>query len=232
MLGRNPSGVVERTAYEWWRKLQRDYSYAQACAEDLQRKAKRDRAITQTQNPVGSNQGGISVGDAVWLYIPKVQPGLSRKLAHLWHGPFRIAEVTDDFRVRLTIDDTGYRVNPWVHISRLKPRALFPKRPTVRTEIDDHDDLDAALLPENSWEVDNTNNEYEDEEVLDLRWSKRTRTSKRTREYLVKWKGYDEPDWVPLAQLSCGTLLYEFNQGAKARARFQAMQAGDDHPRL
>ncbi|OWZ10371.1 reverse transcriptase [Phytophthora megakarya] len=186
-----------------------------------------DHTNPEVESPVGSDQG--SVGDAVWLYIPKVQPGLSRKLAHLWHGPFRIAEVTDDFRVRLTIDDTGYRVNPWVHISRLKPRALFPKRPTVRTEIDDEDDRDAALLPEDSWEVDNTNNEYEVEENLDLSWSKRTRTSKRIREYLVKWKGYDEPNWVPLAQLSCGAL---FNQGAKARARFQAMQAGDDHPRL
>jgi hypothetical protein len=26
-------------------------------------------------------------------------------------------------------------------------------------------------------------------------------------------------------------LLYEFNQGARARARFQSMQAGHDHPR-
>ncbi|OWY92227.1 hypothetical protein PHMEG_00038852, partial [Phytophthora megakarya] len=171
------------------------------------REAKRDRAITQTQKWRALSdriKAGFSVGDAV----------------------------TDDFRVRLKIDDTGYRVNPWVHISRLKPRALFPKRPTVRTEINDDDDLDAALLPEASWEADNTNNEYEVEEILDLRWSKRTRTSKRIREYLVKWRGYDEPDWVPLTQLSCGALLYEFNQGAKARARFRAMQARDDHPRL
>ncbi|OWZ12491.1 hypothetical protein PHMEG_00014336 [Phytophthora megakarya] len=202
-----------RTAYECRRKRQRDYSYAQACAEDLQRKAKRDRAITQTQKWRALSdriKAGFSVGDT---------------------GPFRIAEVTDDFRVRLKIDDTSYRVNPWVERCSPMPRALFPKRPIVWTEIDDDDDLDAALLPEDSWEVDNTNSEYEFEEILDLRWSKRTRTSKRIREYLVKWRGYDEPDWVPLAQLSCGALLYEFNQGAKARARFRAMQAGDDHPR-
>ncbi|GMF50436.1 unnamed protein product [Phytophthora fragariaefolia] len=61
--------------------------------------------------------------------------------------------------------------------------------------------------------------------------SKRTRTSKRRRKYLVKWKGYDEPEWLPATQLSWGTLLYEFDQGAKARARFRVMQAGDDHPR-
>ncbi|OWY94136.1 hypothetical protein PHMEG_00036221 [Phytophthora megakarya] len=44
------------------------------------------------------------------------------------------------------------------------------------------------------------------------------------------WKGFTDPEWIHLAQLNCEALLYEFDQGAKARARFQAMQAGDDHP--
>ncbi|ETP40828.1 hypothetical protein F442_11897 [Phytophthora nicotianae P10297] len=58
------------------------------------------------------------------------------------------------------------------------------------------------------------------------------RTTKRTREYQIKWKGYWDPEWIPVSQLNCGALLYEFDQGAKAKARFRAMQAGDDHPRL
>ncbi|POM57439.1 Hypothetical protein PHPALM_38048 [Phytophthora palmivora] len=56
------------------------------------------------------------------------------------------------------------------------------------------------------------NDEYEVEKILDTRWGKRTRTSKRLREYLVKWKGYDETEWLPLSKLNCGALLYEFNQ--------------------
>ncbi|GMF36114.1 unnamed protein product [Phytophthora lilii] len=95
----------------------------------------------------------------------------SRKLAHLWHGPFRVEEIHDDFRVKLKVADTGYRVNPWVHISRLKPRALFPKRPTVEINVDEDGDFDAALLPEDSWKADNANDEYEVEKILDLRWS-------------------------------------------------------------
>ncbi|GMG18507.1 unnamed protein product [Phytophthora fragariaefolia] len=145
-------------------------------------------------------------------------------------GP-KPSKIHDDFRVKLKVTDSGYRVNPWVHVSRLKPHALFAKRPTVEIEVAEDDDFDAALLPEDSWEPDSERNEYEVEKILDLRWSKRTRTSRRTREYLVKWKGYDDPEWLPLSQLSCGALLYEFNQGARARARFQTMQAGDDHPR-
>ncbi|POM65522.1 Reverse transcriptase [Phytophthora palmivora] len=49
MLGPKPSTTQERTAYEWRRKMQRDYSYAVACAEDLQKKAKRDRSEEQTR---------------------------------------------------------------------------------------------------------------------------------------------------------------------------------------
>ncbi|KAL4134291.1 hypothetical protein PRIC2_004600 [Phytophthora ramorum] len=235
MLGPKPSSLQERTAYEWRRKLQRDYSYAKACAEDLQKKAKRHRSDAQTQKWKELSdrlKSGFEVGDLVWLYIPKVQPGLSRKLAHMWHGPFRIEEVHNDFRVKLKIEDTGYRVNPWVHISRLKPRALFPKRPNMELNVNEDDDFDAALLPEDSWEPDSERDEYEVEKILDLRWSKRTRTSRRRREYLIKWKGYDEPEWLPVTQLSCGALLYDFSQGARARARFQTMQAGDDHPRV
>ncbi|OWZ22680.1 hypothetical protein PHMEG_0002594 [Phytophthora megakarya] len=154
----------------------------------------------------------------------------TKKLAHLWHGPFWIDEVLGDFRVKLKVDSTGYRVNPWVHISRLKPRAMFPKRLTVSVDVDEEDDSDGALLPEDSWEADVQKDEYEVEKSLDLRWSKKTRTSKWRREYLVKWKSYDDPEWLPVSQLNCGALRYEFNQGARARARFQSIQAGDDHP--
>jgi len=177
-------------------------------------------------------KAGFEVGDAVWLYIPKVQTGLSRKLAHLWHGPFRIEKMHDDFRVKLKVEDTGYRVNPWVHVSRLKPQALHPRRPTNQIDVDEDDDFDAALIPEDSWEPDGLTDEYEVEKTLDVRWSKHTRTSRRLREYLATWKGYDDPEWIPMTQLNCGALLYDFNQGAKARARFRAMQAGDDHPRV
>jgi hypothetical protein len=157
--------------------------------------------------------------------------GIESKIGPPLARTFRIDEAHDKFRVKLKTEDTGYRVNPWVHDSRLKPRAIFPKRPTVEIEMEDEDDFDAALLPEDSWEPDSGRDEYEVEEILDLRWSKRTRTSRRRREYLVEWKGYDDPEWLPVSQLSCGPLLYEFNQGARARARFQSMQAGDDHPR-
>ncbi|OWZ22189.1 reverse transcriptase [Phytophthora megakarya] len=173
MLGPKPSSLPEWTAYEPRRTFQLDYSYARACAKGLQKKEKRMRLEAQTQKCRELSErlkSGFERCDAVWLYIPKVQPGLSRKLAHSLHGPFRIDEVHDAFWVKLKIDGTGYRV----HVSRLEPRALFPKRPVDEVILDDNDDLDVELLPEDSWEADNQNNEYEVERILDLRWTKST----------------------------------------------------------
>ncbi|OWZ12775.1 hypothetical protein PHMEG_00014019 [Phytophthora megakarya] len=212
---------------EWRRKLQGDYSYAHAWAEELQRKAKRTRSAVQTQKwKMLSDhlKSGFEVGALVWLYIPKVLPGLSRKLAHLWHGPFRIEQVRDDFKVKFKVQDSGYRVEPWVHISRLKPRALFLKRPSLRIDVSEDDDFDAALLPEDN----SVHQEYEVEEIVDLRWTKRTRNAKRIREYLIKWKGYDELQWLPVSQSNCGYRLYRSNQSARAKARFAAMRSGND----
>ncbi|OWY94085.1 hypothetical protein PHMEG_00036287 [Phytophthora megakarya] len=257
MLGPTPSSLPERTAYEWRRKFQRDYGYARACAQDLQKKAKRLRSEAQTEAfKIWIREGRRSV--------PKVQPGLSRTFAHLWHGPFRIDEVHDDFRVKLKIDGTGDRVNPLVHMVEriLDLRWIKRTRTSRRTKeylvkwkgyVDPKriplSQLNCgALLYEfnqgarararfrvmqaDGWEANNKDDQYEVERILDIRWIKRTRTSRRTKEYLVKWKGYADPEWIPLSQLNCGALLYEFNQGARARARFRAMQAGDDHPQL
>ncbi|OWZ07615.1 hypothetical protein PHMEG_00019973 [Phytophthora megakarya] len=231
MLGPKHSSVPERSAYEWRRKLLHEYSYGLACAEDLQ-KMRSDEQTRKCLELSERVKAGFEKGDSVWLYIPKVQTGLSRKLAHMWHGPFRIDEIRDDFRVRLKVKDTGYRVNPWVHISRLKPRVVFPKRPTVEVDVADDDDFDAALLPEDSWESNSSNDVFEVESIQDVRWVKRTRTARQSREYLVKWKGYDDSEWIPVTQLNCGSLLYEVNKGTRARARFQAMQDGDDHLRV
>ncbi|KAE9048117.1 hypothetical protein PR001_g3931 [Phytophthora rubi] len=233
MLGPRPAGVDQRTAYEWRRGVQRQYEYAQAWAKDLQAQAKAKRSEAQTkiwQELSTRLKKGFAVGDAVWLYLARVQPGLTKKFAHLWHGPFRILETSDDFRCKLKIEGSGYKLYPWVHVSRLKPRALSPDQPTDEIEVAEEDDFDAALLAEDVDDPDEAQSEYEVESIQDVRWVKRTRTSKRVREYLVKWKCYSEPDWLPMSQLNCGALLYDFNKGTKAQARFKSMQAGDELP--
>ncbi|OWZ06342.1 reverse transcriptase [Phytophthora megakarya] len=174
------------------------------------RKSSRREPSTQKWKVLSDHlKSGFEVGDSVWLYIPKVLPGLSRKLAHCG------------------TDHSGLNMIGTIS-SRQKPRALFPKRTSLRIDVLEEEDFDAALLLEDSWEPDSVHQEYEVEEIVDLRWTKRTRNAKRIREYLIKWKGYHELQWLPVSQLNCGSLLYKFNQPARANTRFAAMQSGNN----
>ena len=55
-----------------------------------------------------------------WLYLDRVNDGYARKLAHMWHGSFRVVEVCGEHAVRLEIAGTPYRLFPVVHISKTK----------------------------------------------------------------------------------------------------------------
>ncbi|OWY90190.1 hypothetical protein PHMEG_00041795, partial [Phytophthora megakarya] len=63
------------------------------------------------------------------LASDRVKEGYARKLAHLWHGPFRVAEKINDFSVKLEIAGTGYQIFSVAHVSKLKLVKDFPDRP-------------------------------------------------------------------------------------------------------
>ncbi|OWZ10118.1 hypothetical protein PHMEG_00017077 [Phytophthora megakarya] len=54
----------------------------------------------------------VEAGSRVWLYLDRVREGYAKKLAHLWHGPFRMAEK--------------------IHVSKIKPVRDFPDRSVER----------------------------------------------------------------------------------------------------
>ena len=59
-------------------------------------------------------------GDLVWLHSPAVGRGLSRKLHHVWKGPFRVLEhISDsDYRIKRLGRSKPAQI---VHFDRLKP---------------------------------------------------------------------------------------------------------------
>ncbi|POM68730.1 LOW QUALITY PROTEIN: Reverse transcriptase [Phytophthora palmivora] len=56
----------------------------------------------------------------------RVKEGYARKLAHMWHGSFRVLELVGEHAVRLEIAGTEYRLFPVVHVSKIKP--IVPRR--------------------------------------------------------------------------------------------------------
>ena len=75
-------------------------------------------------------------GSQACLYLDSVKEGCARKLAHRWHGTFRVAQKCGDHALRLEIAGTPYRLIPMVHISMLKQVRVIPERPRSRLHVD------------------------------------------------------------------------------------------------
>ncbi|KAG2966095.1 hypothetical protein PC119_g24826 [Phytophthora cactorum] len=141
--------------------------------------------------------------------MERVKPGLTKKLAHRWHGPFQIKRKVEDFAYELELPD-------------------LPSCACVETEGESRLDFDEELLPEDSWEPDRLAGEFEVEAILDDRMPLSTSTEQSVREFKVKWVGYDEPTWEPASNLSCGCLLYDYLRAKKCDRRLQMVQVADE----
>lgn len=208
----------------WRYHIQRQYQRAREAVNVRLKEAIQTRADLHNE---GCEPHGIEPGTQVWLYLDRVKEGYARKLAHMWHGPFRVIEMCGDHAVRLEIAGTPYRLFPVVHISKLKRVKMFPDRPKNALTVEDGNrfDFDEALLPEDSWMGDLEEGEFEVEKIVDVRSNRKTRFGRIHRQYKVFWKGHADPSWVDEADLNCGALLQEFERGVISRNRFEVMQS-------
>ncbi|POM71787.1 LOW QUALITY PROTEIN: Reverse transcriptase, partial [Phytophthora palmivora] len=155
----------DREPRRWRYCIHKQYQQVREQVNTKLREANQERADRHNET-VRPHE--IEVGAQVWLYLDRVKEGYARKLAHMWHGPFRW--------VNMQYTGTEYRHFPVVHVSKLKPVRQFPDRPKTRLTIQDQDryDFDEALLPEDSWIQDLDNDEYEVEKIVDMRSGKLT----------------------------------------------------------
>ena len=225
-----PLGSTKRRDREprrWRYHIQRQYQRARATVNDRLKSAIQDRA---DQHNVDQDPYEVECGSQVWLYLDRVKEGYARKLAHMWHGPFRVAEKCGDHAVKLEIAGTPYRLFPVVHISKLKRVRIFPERPKSELTVGETDrfDFDEAMLPEDSWEGNLDADEYEVERIVNVRSDRKTRYGRVQRQYLVNWKGHTEPSWVDEADLNCGALLQDFERDQARKNRFGVMQSHEE----
>lgn len=139
------------------------------------------------------------VGDLVWLYTRHRKKGLSPKLMHPWHGPYRIVEYTSPMNVRLRTLTNKVLELP-VHVSRLK-KYTSPQVPR-NSILNDQE----AFQETESTEKDE---EWEVESIVDLKrhgnqWL-----------YRVHWKGYSDQEdtWEPNQNLAhCQQAIEHFHR--------------------
>ena len=99
----------------------------------------------------------FAVGDRVWVYTPKNRKGLSKKLAHNYHGPYRIVEFLSPVHCVLRAMDNR-RISTTVHVARMK-RYVDPASRPIRQPPEDIDELYLldSDLPDDSFASDQTN---------------------------------------------------------------------------
>ncbi|OWY92092.1 reverse transcriptase [Phytophthora megakarya] len=56
----------------------------------------------------------------------------------------------------------------------------------------------------------------------------KTRYGRILREFLVHWRGYEDPTWIDEADLNCGAILHEFLRDRANQNRFGVMQSHED----
>ena len=172
----------------------------------------------------GTKEVSYDVGQRVWLYTPNNRKGLSSKLTHNWHGPFRILAKKSPVNYLLdSNDERSY--SHVVHVNRLKPCIS----PDIRPEQDLPDDFDDQpdeenVLRENEQDISERDGEDEQDPaelavkaIVDKKIVK-NRSGRRQTLYLVQWEDEDiEPSWEPLRNLHCGELLKEFESSLLAK---------------
>ncbi|OWZ06098.1 hypothetical protein PHMEG_00021702 [Phytophthora megakarya] len=182
------------------------------------------RAVTEDSdsNATGARKSLFEVGSRVWLYMERVKPRLTKKLAHRWHGPFRVKKKVEEFAYELELPER-------MHVSRLKMVDEFGERPSARLTRDVNEatrlDFDEELPPEDSWEPDHVAGEFEVEAILDDRTPLSTSTERAVREFKVKWVNYDDPTWEPASNLSCGGLVYDYLREKRRDRRLQMVKS-------
>ena len=146
------------------------------------------------------------IGYRVWVYKPKTKKELSRKLIHLWHGPYRIVEKCSPVHYKLRTCDNrlvsvtvcANRIKPYIS-SDLQPSNTLegtsgnsgPAIPDEELPADGFSDYhpikhkrDSQLEPAASDTPDSTDTLNNIEQIL------KQRTRKGKKKILVKREGY------------------------------------------
>ena len=102
-----------------------------------------------------ANPYPYQIGDRVWIYTPKHKTGLSKKLLHCWHGPYRLVEQLSP--VTFNVRTMANRLLPYaVHVNRFNPYVdplARPLDPPIDLPDDTNDILSESDFPLDSFEA-------------------------------------------------------------------------------
>ena len=177
----------------------------------------------------------FNLGNKVWLYIPRTVKGLTTKLLHRWHGPYRIVEQMSPVNFRLEV--TGRPVPLIVHQDRLKPYFDPKLRPRENPLLDE--DLELADIPLNDIPEDSIPAKKHDiieedgngnslpPDAFRVEKILKSRVRHGITEYLLLWQGYPKSDttWEPEENILDPRLLEHFHSKQKVPASLKYIRS-------
>ena len=90
---------------------------AQAIAHENTQRAQQ---AMKSQYDKNAKEPNFEIGDSVWVYTPQLKKGLSKKLLHFWHGPYRIVQKLSPVNYQLFTQENK-PISAVVHVNRMKP---------------------------------------------------------------------------------------------------------------
>ena len=226
MYGRDPRLPIDVSLLKAKEQYANTTDYRSVLAErfmDARKLAHENIELAQQRQKVqydkNAKEVNYEVGERVWLYTPNNKTGLSSKLTHNWHGPFRI--LAKKSPVNYLLDSNEERnITQVVHVNRLKPFISLDSRPddtpqqeATTTTNDEPNDSDEEY--ETASESDPA--ELEVDKILDKRTTK-NRSGRKETQYLIQWKDKNiEPSWEPVSHLNCAQLLEDFEHSLRSQ---------------
>ena len=117
MLGREREEQDPDNMPQYVQRLQQSLRHAFTLARhhtNLTHKRQRERQYRGTASPAGD----LKIGDRVWLFVPAVKAGRTKKFASLWRGPYTVLDKTSPVNYRIQLIGTTKTLV--VHRNRLK----------------------------------------------------------------------------------------------------------------
>ncbi len=112
---------------QYVRDLQRNLQTAYSTVRQRLRRAHSHQKRLYDSKAVGAS---FCIGDCVWLFIPAVKSGRSRKFSSLWRGPYTVVDKLGPVNYRIQLLGTSRTLI--VHRNRLKPcygKPAPPRKP-------------------------------------------------------------------------------------------------------
>ena len=167
----------------------------------------------------------FQLGQKVWLYCSKIQPGANKKMTRLWTGPFYIVEKYPNYCFKLRKACDNKLVKSLVHANRLKVYYDPATRPTTHPSsiqqlnrefnpelVPDHNtsDSDTPVTSSDPPHTTTSTTGGPTHRTLEVQRIFSSAMVRGRRCYKVKFIGKKNTQWIPASNISEG-LIREFH---------------------